>query len=110
MVVNQMANRNDEKHLHDVTFASVAKEMAEPCATAFVRKASEVPAASTSPFHPGDLLYNRDTKEDGLVTKVYQEDGVTMYEVLVSGKANSLDEGDFVSNWAQDVLEPPAHL
>jgi hypothetical protein len=39
IAVSEMANRNDEKHLYDVTFASVAKEMAEPRVTAFVREA-----------------------------------------------------------------------
>jgi hypothetical protein len=62
--------------------------MAEPRVIASVRNASEPPAAATSPFRPGDLLYNRNTKEDGLVTQVYEKDGVTMYEVLVSGKPN----------------------
>jgi hypothetical protein len=32
-------------------------------------------------FSIGALLYNRDTKEDGLVKRVYQVGGVVMYEV-----------------------------
>jgi hypothetical protein len=34
-------------------------------------------------FQPGDLVYNRDTMEDGAVMRVYETNGSTMLEVGV---------------------------
>jgi hypothetical protein len=59
-------------------------------------------------FCTGVLLHNRNTKEDGLVTKVYQntERGETMYQVAVSIGQDTGEGRHLVSDWAESVLEP----
>jgi hypothetical protein len=59
-------------------------------------------------FCIGILLHNRNTKEDGLVTRVYQnaELGETMYQVAVSIRPDSLEGRHLVSDWAESTLEP----
>jgi hypothetical protein len=37
----------------------------------------------TGNFQHRDLVYNRNTKEDGVIRRVYQSKGATMYEVAV---------------------------
>lgn len=56
-------------------------------------------------FQPGDLVYNRYTKEDGAVMRVYETNGATMYEVAVSRLGDSWSAGCYVSDWAEDVLQ-----
>jgi hypothetical protein len=59
-------------------------------------------------FCIGILLHNRNTKEDGLVTRVYQsaELGETMYQVAVSIRPDSFEGRHLVSDWAESTLEP----
>jgi hypothetical protein len=58
-------------------------------------------------FCIGILLHNRNTKEDGLVTRVYQsvELGETMYQVAVSIRPDTWASRHFVSDWAESTLE-----
>ena len=99
-----MANKHDTIHLNEVTLASVAAAMAKCRMTASVRKTLGTFAANCL-FHPDECVYNRDTKEHGLVMQAYEKDGVTMYKVWLPATPNSLRWGHFVSDWAEDVLE-----
>jgi hypothetical protein len=58
-------------------------------------------------FCTGILLHNRNTKEDGLVTRVYQsaELGETMYQVAVSIRPDTWEGRHLVSDWAESTLE-----
>jgi hypothetical protein len=58
-------------------------------------------------FCIGILLHNRNTNEDGLVTRVYQsvELGETMYEVAVSIRPDTWACRHLVSDWAESALE-----
>jgi len=58
-------------------------------------------------FCTGILLHNRNTKEDGLVTRVYQsaELGETMYQVAVSIRPDTWAGRHLVSDWAESTLE-----
>jgi hypothetical protein len=100
-----MVNENDTDELHDVTLASVTKEMDEPRTTASVRETLRTRAAATRPFRLDECVYDRNTMEHGLVKQVYEKDGVTMYKVWLPAKLNSLRWGHFVSDWAEGVLE-----
>jgi hypothetical protein len=57
-------------------------------------------------FCTGILLHNRNTKEDGLVTKVYHsaELGETMYQVAVSIRPDTWAGRHLVSDWAESTL------
>jgi hypothetical protein len=101
-----VANKNDRDDLHEVTLASVAKEMAKPRVTASVRKTIRTFAAANGLFRPEECVHNRDTKEDGLVKRVYEKAGVTMYKVWLPATPGLLRCGHFVSDWAESVLEP----
>ncbi len=59
----------------------------------------------TKKFQLGDLVYNRDTKEDGSIRRVYETNGATMYEVAVPQKGDSWAGGYYISDWAGDVLQ-----
>jgi len=52
-----------------------------------------------------DLVYNRNTKEDGTITRVYETNGAAMYEVAVPQNRDSWTGGYFISDWAEDVLQ-----
>jgi hypothetical protein len=60
-----------------------------------------------SKFGTGELLHNRTTNEDGLVTHVYHlgEDGKASYKVLVPVKPKTWASGYYVSDWAESNLE-----
>ena len=75
-----MANENGTNQLDEATFASVAGEMSKPRMTASVRKTLGTFSANCL-FRRHECVYNRDTKEHGLVKQVYEKDGVTMYKV-----------------------------
>jgi hypothetical protein len=60
----------------------------------------------TSKFSMNQILFNRNTKEKGMVGRVYELNGVTMYEVRVPLDFQGLSIGSNVSDWAEDVLEP----
>jgi hypothetical protein len=61
--------------------------------------------ASTK-FHVGQLLYNRNTQEDGLIKSVLTGDESITYEVWVPKKPNSWKAGYWIARW----LEPPLTL
>jgi hypothetical protein len=100
-----MANGNDQNQLDKKTVARVAKEMGEPRMTKSVRKALETPVTADRKFRPDECVYNRTTKEYGIVRGVYEKDGVTMYKVWLPPMPYSLRWGHFVSDWAEGVLE-----
>ncbi len=58
-------------------------------------------------FCTGVLLRNRNTKEDGLVTKVYEsvDRGETMYQVAVPIQPDTWAGRHLVSDWAENALE-----
>jgi len=58
-------------------------------------------------FGIGVLLYNVNTREDGLVTKAYQsaETGEPMYTVDVPVRDSSWALGHLISDWDENVLE-----
>jgi hypothetical protein len=84
------------------TLADVKKEMAQPRRPASVRN---MEIFMIEKFREGALLRNRKTKEDGLVMRVYQSDGGTMYEVWVPVRPDSWLSGHYVSDWAEIKLE-----
>jgi hypothetical protein len=59
----------------------------------------------TEKFREGVLLHNSQTKEDGLVSRAYQSDGQTMYEVWVPVKPDTWALGHCISNWYESKLE-----
>ena len=50
-------------------------------------------------------MYNRNTKEDGAIRRVYETNGVAMYEVAVPQKRDTWAAGYYISDWAEDVLQ-----
>ncbi len=60
----------------------------------------------TGNFQHKDLVYNRNTKEDGVIRRAYNSNGTAMYEVAVPQRGNSWAGGYYISDWAEDVLQP----
>ncbi len=60
----------------------------------------------TTKFQLGDLVYNRDTREDGLIRRVYERNGATTYEVAVPRMKDSWGRGYCISDWDENVLQP----
>jgi hypothetical protein len=56
-------------------------------------------------FCKGMLLHNPETKEDGLVTRVYQTDRQIMYEVRVPARLNTWLSGHYTYDSAEIKLE-----
>jgi len=56
-------------------------------------------------FQLKDFVYNRNTKEDGTIRRVYETNGVAMYEVAVPQKRDTWAAGFYFSDWAEDVLQ-----
>ncbi len=56
-------------------------------------------------FQLGDLVYNRNTKEDGTIKRKYETNSVAMYEVAVPQNRDSWTGGYCLSDWAEDVLQ-----
>jgi len=52
-------------------------------------------------FHVGQLLYNGKTKEDGLITRVFADEGMIEYEVWVPKVSNSWEAGHLSSRWLE---------
>ena len=102
---DQMADESHRNNLDDVAFGGVAEEMAASRTAAPVRKTPGTPAAANCQFRVEDCVYNRNTKEHGLVRQIYEMDGVTMYKVWLPASPNLLRWGHFVSDWAEGVLE-----
>ena len=59
----------------------------------------------TENFQHGDLVYNRNTKEDGAIRRAYESNGAAMYEVAVPQRGDSWAGGYYISDWAEDVLQ-----
>ena len=59
----------------------------------------------TRNFQLSDLVYNRNTKEDGTILRVYETKGAAMYEVAVPQQGDSWAAGYNISDWAEDVLQ-----
>ena len=57
-------------------------------------------------FRLKDLVYNRNTKEDGTIRRIYATNGAAMYEVAVPQQADSWAGGFYISDWVEDVLQP----
>jgi hypothetical protein len=100
-----MRDKSDRNRLRDVTLAHIAKEMARPLMTDGVWQILGQSAAARCLFHPDDCVYNQNTKEHGLVRRVYEKDGVTTYEVWLPATPGSLQWGHLVSDWTETVLE-----
>jgi hypothetical protein len=56
-------------------------------------------------FQLTDLVYNRSTKENGTVRRVYETNGAAMYEVAVPQQSDSWAAGYNISDWAEDDLQ-----
>jgi hypothetical protein len=102
-----MGNRND-KDLDKATLDSVMKEMSKPRLAASVREGIGETETTHGKFPLGALLHNRNTKEDGLVTRAYQlgvggED--IMYEVRVPIRLNTWADGHCAFDWTEGTLE-----
>jgi hypothetical protein len=59
----------------------------------------------TGNFRHRDLVYNRNTKEDGVIRRAYEPNGAAMYEVAVPQRGDSWAGGYYISDWADDVLQ-----
>ena|SRR5579863_9644749 len=59
----------------------------------------------TKNFNLRDLVYNRETKENGTVRRVYETNGASMYEVAVPRQSDSWVLGYDISDWAEGVLQ-----
>ena len=64
----------------------------------------------TGKFCVMNMLFNRKTKEDGVVLRVYEKNGAAMYEVCVPAKRDSWTSGLYFSDWKEDVLQPSTNL
>jgi hypothetical protein len=103
-----MGYGNKKEHLREATLSIVAKEMAKPGLAASVRESIGKDSHTChAKFRIGVLLHNRNTKEDGLVTRVYQLEacGEILYEVAVPILPGTWAGRHFVSDWAERTLE-----
>ena len=60
----------------------------------------------TGKFQHRDLVYNRNTKEDGVIRRAYNSKGGPMYEVAVPQRGDSWARGYYISDWTEDILQP----
>ncbi len=94
-----MVHKKREKKLRNATLASIVKEMRGNASVHY----------RVAKFHVGQLLYNRNTKEDGCISSVLADDGVITYEVWVPKESNSWEAGHWISRWLERVLELSAN-
>ena len=94
-----MVDKKRSKKRQDGTPPSVVKGMALK-ATGHYRVAK---------FHAGQLLYNRKTKEDGLISRIFADHGIIMCEVWVPKEPNSWKAGYWISRWFELVLKPVSY-
>ena len=95
-----------DKHCPDATLSSVAKEVAKPRLAASVQGHCGEHMTAPAKFGIGVQVHNPNTKEDGLVRKVYQADsGETMYEVAVPAGPHTWAGIHYVSDWAESNLK-----
>jgi hypothetical protein len=103
--------KKGDKNQHDgAPLGGDTKEPAELRTAASARKTAEASAPVKCRFRAEECVYNRDTKEHGLIREVYEKDGIIMYEVWLPATPNSLRWGHFVSDWTEGVLEPSDKL
>lgn len=83
------------------------KAIAKPRSSFVLKKSEIVPMTAPAKFDIGELLHNRNTNEDGLVTWVYQllRPGEPMYEALVPAIADTWAGGQCLSDWIESDLE-----
>jgi hypothetical protein len=105
MAHNQLSTKNDKYRLDDVIRAGVQKPLTRARMTVSSRYAVRTSAAATCRFRPEQWVYNRDTKEHGLVRHVYKKDGVIMYKAWLPATPDLMRWGHFVSDWAEYALE-----
>jgi len=55
-------------------------------------------------FQLKDLVYNRNTNEDGIIRRIYETNGAAMYEVAVPQERDSWGYGYYISDWAEGEL------
>jgi len=73
------------------------------CVTLAVMRDEELPVKADAKFGMGELVYNRNTEEDGRVTRVYEFEGSVMYEVAV--RAIPIRADHYFSDWSESALE-----
>lgn len=105
MAQNQLASKSDKYSLHCVARARVRKAMTRPRMTASSRSIARTSLSGSCRFRPEQWVYNRYTKEHGLIRHVYRKDGVTMYKAWLPVTPDLLHWGHYVSDWAECVLE-----
>jgi len=100
--VTRVDDKNTKKRLDDATLSAVTKEMAKPRLAASVRRGiGKTTMNAQAKFSIGVLLHNRNTKEDGLVKRVYQVGGSAMYEVSIPATPDTY----YTSDWGESALE-----
>jgi hypothetical protein len=89
------------------TLSSVKKEMTKPRLAASVRDHIAKPMAASAKFNIGVKVYNRNTKEDGFVSRVYHQadSGEIMYEVQLTAGPKALAGVHYLSDWNESNLE-----
>jgi hypothetical protein len=98
-------NKSEGDEFFDAVLARIVEEMAEPRMASSVREALGTSKIANHLFQPKDHVYNRDTKEHGVVNRVYERDGVVMYEVWVPATRYALQWGHFLSDWPENALD-----
>ena len=117
-------NKRFRKLSAEALLASVMKELKQPVKSKSVRveeakqsrKGPNAPSYSdplkrvlrglmAEKFQLTDLVYNRSTKENGTVRRVYETNGAAMYEVAVPQQSDSWAAGYNISDWAEDDLQ-----
>jgi hypothetical protein len=102
---NQLASKNERYQVRDLALAGTGQRTSARQMTTPARHCSRTAAGANCRFRPEQWVYNRDTKEHGLVRRVYKRDGVTMYKAWLPATPDLLHWGHFVSDWAEGVLE-----
>jgi hypothetical protein len=60
-------------------------------------------------FQMGQLVHNRNTKEDGFVSHIFADEGIITYEVWVAKDSNSWEAGHWISRWLESVVQPSSN-
>ena len=64
---------------------------------------------TTPKFSIDEVLFNRNTKENGTVGRVDESNGITMYQVRVPVDPRWHPAGCHISDWTEDTLELTRH-
>jgi|HubBroStandDraft_5_1064220.scaffolds.fasta_scaffold482284_1 hypothetical protein len=57
-------------------------------------------------FEAGQLVYNRNTDEDGFISCVVPDGGVISYEVWIPKEFNTWNAGHWISRWYERDVTP----